>query len=265
MPAEPPPNPPPPGTPATSSDPPVSPENIAPENIGTGQLDTEAALNAPSPLTLRLLGVIFAATFIPWVGAKVACNRREGPTRPPLDLPAAELSKQPKDAALELQQRVATNHFREAAELAKGDVASELLAADARCQAEPPPCEQVRAKSQSIFTRAVVVKRGPLVAEVRAESDFGEGRVERFTMRLEPDAGRWYVVSRAPFAGALDEPVPVTPGSVSAPPGAREMSVVVTPVPSRDAPPTMLPAPAAPTPAAPTPAAPLTPAPKPAP
>jgi hypothetical protein len=233
MPAEPPPNPPPSGAPPPDAFPPVSPENI-----GTGQLETEQALNSPSPLTLRLLGVIFAATFIPWVGAKVACNRREGPTRPPLELPVAELSKQPKDAAIELQQRAATNHFREAAELAKGDVAVELLAADARCQAEPLPCEQARARSQTIFTRAVVVRRGPLVAEVRAESDFGAGRVERFTMRLEPDAGRWYVVSRAPFAGALDEPSAGAPGAAPSSPAAGEMSVVVTPVPERTSSPT---------------------------
>lgn len=257
MPAEPPPNPPPSGAPPAGGVPPVSSENIS-----TGQLETEQALNAPSPLTLRLLGVIFAATFLPWVAAKVACNGREGPTRPPLELPAAELSKQPKDAAIELQQRAASNHFREAAELAKGDVARDLLAADVRCQAEPLPCEQVRARSQTIFTRAVVVRRGPLVAEVRAESDFGAGRVERFSMRLEPDAGRWYVVSRAPFAGALDEPSAVAPGAVASAPGAGEMSIAVTPVPERTSPPTP---PAPPTSLAPSP--PLMPpsAPKPAP
>jgi hypothetical protein len=166
----------------------------------------ERELNSPTPLTLRLLAVIFIATFIPWVGAKVACNEREAPVRAPFDLPTDVLAKQPKSAALELQQRVATHQYRQAAELAKGALAEELLAADARCQAEPQPCEERRAQQGRIFTRAVLVSRGPGAARVRAETRIGE-QLERVAMLLEPDAGRWYVVSRAPFAGEIDAPV----------------------------------------------------------
>jgi hypothetical protein len=215
MSAEPPPNAPPSGStpPGAAIQPPFDDDS----------LETEEKLDAPSPLALRLLGVIFAATFIPWVGAKVACNRRDAPARPPLDLPVEVLSKQPKDAALELQQRAATNHFREAAELARGEASRELLAADARCQAEPKPCEERRARSAQIFTRAVVVRRGPLVAEARAESDLGDGQLERYAMRLEQDGGRWYVLSRTPYTGGLNDPV--TPnGSDSAESGAPNTS-----------------------------------------
>jgi len=175
---------------------------------------TERELNSPSPLTLRLLGVIFLATFLPWVAAKVACNVREAPLRQPPELPVDVLARQPKDAALELQQRAASGHYREAAELAKGDAAQELLAADARCQTDPEPCAALRAQAKEVATRAVLVGRGPLLAEARAESQVG-GKTERYVMRLEADGNRWFVTSRTPYPGDLNTPVPVinlTPG-----------------------------------------------------
>ncbi|MEO8177826.1 MAG: hypothetical protein ABI895_03240 [Deltaproteobacteria bacterium] len=169
---------------------------------------TEQELNSPNPLALRLLGVIFLGTFLPWVAAKVACNVREAPVREPPELPVDVLARQPKDAALELQQRAASGHYREAAELAKGDLAKELLDADARCQTEPKPCEALRARASDVATRAVLVGRGPLLAEARAESEV-EGKTERYVMRLEADGSRWYVTSRTPYPGDLLTPVPV--------------------------------------------------------
>ena len=186
---------------------------------------TERELNSPNPLTMKMLGVIFLGTFLPWLAAQVACNVREAPPRDPPDLPADVLSKQPKDAALELQQRAATGRYREAAELAKGDVAKELLEADARCQSDPKPCEALRAEAKQVATRAVLVGRGPLLAEARAESKLGD-KTERYVMKLEADGGRWYVTSRTPYAGDLLTPIPVinvTPGlppSIAAPGGA---------------------------------------------
>jgi hypothetical protein len=179
---------------------------------------SEQQLAAPTPLTLRLLGVMFLATFIPWAAAKAACNLREGIVRSPVDLPTDVFAKQPKGAALELQQRAATAHYREAAELAKGPVKDALLAEDARCQAEPAPCEALRAKGAHIFTRAVLVSRSATAAEVRAESTSGDS-AERFTLRLEAEAGRWYVTAREPFSGALNDPAPPAPaGTASAAP-----------------------------------------------
>lgn len=202
MPAEPPPEPPTEGTENTtpSPDPPMA--------LGGATLPrTEEELNSPTPLTLRLLGVVFIATFLPWVGAKLACNLRDAPPRPPLELAAAVLAKTPKGAALELQQRAASHRFREAAELAKGDLAGELLAADARCQAEPKPCEERRAKREQIFTRAVLATRGPSAAHVRAQTLLGDQVVEKVAMRLTQEDGRWYVVSRTPLEGEITDPV----------------------------------------------------------
>jgi hypothetical protein len=216
--------------PAEPSPEPVSPESLPPAAAGALPAAstpaahpvprTERELNSPTPLTLRLLGVIFLATFFPWVAAKVACNVREAPMREPPELPADVLARQPKDAALELQQRAASGRYREAAELAKGDAAKELLDADARCQKEPQPCAALRA--QTVATRAVLVGRGPLLAEARAESQVGD-KTERYLMRLELDGNRWYVTTRTPYPGDLNTPVPIislTPGpppSIAAP------------------------------------------------
>src|SRR6185436_12749174 len=178
MPAEPSPE----SVPADADSPAVAAE--APPATRPAVPRTEEELNSPNPLTLRLLGVIFLATFLPWVAAKVACNVREAPVRQPPELPVDVLARQPKDAALELQQRAASGEYREAAELAKGDAAKELLDADARCQREPQPCEALRARASHVATRAVLVGRGPLLAEARAESEL-DGKTERYLMRLE--------------------------------------------------------------------------------
>ena len=211
-----------PSTESASPDAGGKPAESAPKPAQPALPTTERELNSPNPLALRMLGVIFLGTFLPWAAAKVACNVREAPPRDPPDLPVDVLSKQPKDAALELQQRAASGHYREAAELAKGDAAKELLDADARCQSDPKPCEALRAKADQVATRAVLVGRGPLLAEARAESHVGD-KIERYVMKLEVDGGRWYVTARAPYPGDLLTPVPVinvTPGlpaSIAAP------------------------------------------------
>jgi len=179
---------------------------------------TERELNSPNPLTLRMLGVIFLGTFLPWAAAKVACNVREAPPRDPPELSVDVLSKQPKDAALELQQRAASGRYREAAELAKGDAAKELLDADARCQSDPKPCQALRAEANQVATRAVLVGRGPLLAEARTETKVGD-KTERYVMKLEADGGRWYVTSRTPYPGDLLTPVPVINVTPGLPPG----------------------------------------------
>jgi hypothetical protein len=201
MPAEPPPEPPTEGI----ENPTPSPEPTA---LGGATLPrTEQELNSPTPLTLRLLAVMFIATFLPWVGAKTACNLRDAPARPPLELPAAELAKTPKGAALELQQRAASSEYRQASELAKGDLVGELLAADARCQAEPKPCEERRSQRDRLLTRAVLATRGPSAAHVRAQTQLGDQVIEKVAMRLSQEDGRWYVVSRTPLTGEITDPV----------------------------------------------------------
>jgi hypothetical protein len=201
MPAEPPPE------PSVQSPLPVPAREPRAAAEARALAEAERRINSPSPLTLRLLGVVCLATLLPWLAAKVACNDRESPVRQPHDLATDVLAKTPKGAALELSQRAASGRFREAAELGRGDVARELLDADARCQSEPAPCEKLRAQAERVFTRAVVASRGPFEATARTESRVADGAPERFAMRLAQTDGRWYVVSRTPLAGEIDAPV----------------------------------------------------------
>lgn len=197
------------------------PERAAPRPTARDLADAERRLNAPTPLTLRLLGVVFVATFLPWVAAKAACNLRDSPVRQPHAPPTEGLAKNAKSAALELSQRAASGRYREAAELARGEVAAELLAADERCKAEPAPCEARRALSERVFTRAVVASRGPFEANVRTESHVADEPPERFAMRLEQADGRWFVTRRTPLEGPVD--APVAPEEVVSPIAIREV------------------------------------------
>ena len=177
--------------------------------------DAERRVNSPTPLTLRLLGVVCAATLVPWALAKAACNLRDSPVRQPHDLPTETLAKNAKSAAQELAQRAASGRFREAAELARGDAAKELLDADAGCQAEPAPCERRRSLADRVFTRAVIASRGPFEATARTESRVGDDAPERYALRLTQEEGRWYVVRRTPLEGEVD--APVSPDEVVSP------------------------------------------------
>lgn len=191
--------------------------------------EAERRIDSPTPLTLRLLGVIFVATLLPWIGAKTACNLRDSPVRQPHEPATDVTAKNAKSAALELAQRAASGRYREAAELARGDVSKELLEADARCQTEPAPCEQRRSRAEHVYTRAVVASRGPFEANVRTESRVGSDAPERFAMYLQQEDGRWYVIRRAALKGALDAPVSpeevVSPLAIREVPGAGNSSI----------------------------------------
>jgi hypothetical protein len=215
MPAEPPPE------PSQESAPTAAPAGTRWAAHAQAIAEAERRVASPTPLTLRLLGVIFVATLLPWIGAKTACNLRDSPIRQPHEPATDVISKNAKSAALELSQRAASGRYREAAELARGDVAKELLAADARCQTQPAPCEQQRSQAEHVYTRAVVASRGPFEANVRTETRVGSDPPARFAMYLQQDEGRWYVVRRAPLQGEID--APVSPEEVVSPLAIREV------------------------------------------
>ena len=221
MPAEPPPKP--------SADPPTPAAPAAVRPSAREIAEAERRIDSPNRLTLRLLGVVFLATVLPWIGAKTACNLRDSPIRQPHDLPTEVLAKNAKSAALELSQRAASGRYLEAAELARGDVPQELLEADRRCQAEPAPCQRRRERAERVFTRAVVASRGPYEANVRTESRVADDPPERFAMYLQQEDGRWFVTKRAPLEGDIDAPVRpeevVSPVAIRQVPGHGNMSL----------------------------------------
>src|SRR6188508_2025215 len=74
---------------------------------------SEAEINAPDTQTMVMLGALTAMTIILWVWAHAGCNYhppRE--TRRPRDVTTAELTREPKDAAIEFQHRLITQNYK---------------------------------------------------------------------------------------------------------------------------------------------------------
>jgi hypothetical protein len=179
----------------------------------------EAQLNSPAILTLRLLGIVSLFSLGPFLLAKLACNVSQPEPRAPFTLTTDVFARNPKAAGLELQQRVASGQFRQAAELATGDLRAELAAAELQCQTPAGPCVERRAQANQVYTRAVLLSSAGTRASVRAESRIGD-QVEVVTMEVRKEGARWYVASRAPAAGTLDSPATSAEPDVSSPASA---------------------------------------------
>ena len=179
---------------------------LDPSTDAPGLPQTEAEVNSPSPLVLRLLGVVFVASFFPWVGARVACNRRDAPLRQPSPLALEAVFRSPKSAGLEFSQRATSRGPAAAAEVARGALAAELKAEEAACTATgcPTPGE--------VHTRAVLLSRTGRRAKVRTESHFSGG-VRRWQLTVERDTGGWSVVERMRLP---DVPAPTAGGAPAA-------------------------------------------------
>src|SRR5262245_41349156 len=84
----------------------------------------EREINAPDTQTLVMMGSLAALSVVLWIFAHAGCNYhppRE--TRVPRKVSTADLTREPKDAAIELQQRLATLDYKGALEIAAGPLA----------------------------------------------------------------------------------------------------------------------------------------------
>jgi hypothetical protein len=241
---------------------------------------TEREIDAPDRLTLLLLGIMGFMTIVLWGFAKGACNYhppRE--TRRPRPVKLEELARDPKDAALEMQQRLVQYNFDGALELAVDSAESDVKKRKAECAGKVAECAEKKKKNERAATVAALLERDMGSATVRATSHTeANGKVANI-LRLERRGPTWKVISFAPDDGSFKPtqpqgmdlgqvapgvgmqmaPAPGSSGVVPAPPG------LLTAVPNDStkptAPkPTAAPKPAAPKPAAPKPAAPAPPA-----
>jgi hypothetical protein len=189
------------------------------------QLPPENQIGAPSSQTLVLLGVMAFSTLAMWGSARFACNAHPAQTRKPRDVTTAELGKDPKDAALEMQQRWNSYDFKGALELAKGPVAEELQKAEAECEKNASDCESKRkAQKDKVLATAALLTRGPGSAKVRVVSRGGATGEQTTVYALEQEGATWKVSQK----GATPDPVPAptptlapqpTPSVSVAPPG----------------------------------------------
>jgi hypothetical protein len=208
-------------------------------------LPPETSIGAPSRQTLVMLGVMALATLTMWGFAKFACNAHPAQTRKPRDVSTQELARDPKDAALEMQQRWNAYDFMGAMELAKGSMAQEIEKAQTDCEKDKAACDAKRKEvGQKTLATAVLLDRGPATAKVRVSSRGGALGEQSIVYQVEQDGSMWKVSGRTTADGprlapttsaAVPMPTLVAPPG-SAPEGARPRLRV--PRPNPGAPPT---------------------------
>ena len=224
---------------------------------------TEREIDAPDRLTLLLLGIMGFMTIVLWGFARGACNYhppRE--TRRPRAVKIEELARDPKDAALEMQQRLVQYNFDGALELSVDSAEADVKKRKTECAAKVAECAEKKKKNERAASVAALLERDMGSATVRVTSHTeANGKVANI-LRLERRGPMWKVTSFAPDDGSFKPPAPQGVELGQMPPGAMQMvpapgaSVTLTPAPPGQ--PVVDPKP--PAPAAPKP----TPAPKPA-
>jgi hypothetical protein len=158
---------------------------------------TEAEIDSPKPLTLWLLGVMTSATLVMWGSARLACNYRGDPPKPAPQLSTAALARTPKDAAIELAQRWATQNFSGALELSKGRLAEEIQQEKRKaCGSNEAACKQKSEQlAASVLSRGVLLSQDTTSALVRVTSTLPSGS-KTVLLRMEPDGAIWKGVER---------------------------------------------------------------------
>jgi hypothetical protein len=165
---------------------------------------TEAEIDAPDRLTLSMLGVMALVTIVLWLFARVGCNYhppRE--TRRPRVVKTEELARDPKDAALEMQQRLLQLDYAGALELAKGEAASAVEKAKSDCAARAQACAMDKKRHEkTVESTAALLERSPTVATTRVTSVTPGGK-QVSILKLEREGSIWKVVSRVPDDGSF--------------------------------------------------------------
>ncbi len=207
---------------------------------------TEAEVDSPSKQTVGMLGILGLMTLVMWALARGGCNYHPPKeTRVPRKVTTEDLARNPKDAAVELQQRLLTHNYSGALELATGDAAIFVEKDKAACDAA---CLSTRkALEQTVLTSAVILDQSPLGTTARVTSVLPRGS-KTYLMRLlradavwkatelKPDtgvplpfpSGEPPITPAAPFAPA---PSSVAPASNSSDPARASKSASVAPSP----------------------------------
>ncbi len=188
---------------------------------------TEKEINSPEPQTLVMLGVVALMTLIMWGTARFACNAHPAQTVKPREVSTRELARDPKDAAVELEQRWATKRYGAALELATGGLVTELTKDKKACDANKKACAAESKKlSAEVLTTGEMLSREPAGAVVRVTSSGGPGGKQSYLIHLGFDGTIWKADSRKPATGAAmavpsgSAPAMPVPGASAAPAGS---------------------------------------------
>jgi len=172
---------------------------------------TEEEIDSPSKQTLGMLGILGIMTIVMWAFARGGCNYHPPKeSRTPRVVTTADLAHDPKNAAMEVQQRWLTHNFDGALELASGNAAADLKADKAACDAA---ClGQRKALADKVLTVADVLDANLSSATVRVTSSGLPGGAKTFLYRLERTDAIWKATDRAPDNGVL----PTSPADLKA-------------------------------------------------
>ena len=208
---------------------------------------TEEEIDSPTKQTVGMLGILGIMTVIMWALARGGCNYHPPKeTRVPRQVTTDELARDPKNAAVELQQRWLTHDFTGALELATGDVATQVQADKAACDAA---ClAQRKDLAAKVLTSAVILDANMMGANARVTSVGLPGGPKVFLMRMERADTIWKASARKadngeplpplPAMNPHEVPLPMSPVGSSSPAGsASAPSLHLIPPASGHAPP----------------------------
>jgi hypothetical protein len=191
---------------------------------------TESEINAPDRLTLVALGFMGLVTLVLWGFARGACNYhppRE--TRRPRPVKIEELARDPKDAAMALQQRLLHLDFAGAAEVATGEALAAVEKAKADCMTKPQDCAMQRKnREKHVFSTPAVLDRQPASAVVRITSQV-LGKTEANLLHVDRVGQMWKVSRRLPDDPNYKPQGPLPMGLQLLPPGSPEGATSAAP------------------------------------
>jgi hypothetical protein len=191
---------------------------------------TESEINAPDRLTLVALGFMGVVTLVLWGFARGACNYhppRE--TRRPRAVKIEELARDPKDAAMELQQRLLRLDFAGAAEVATGEALAAVEKAKTDCMAKPQDCAMQRKnREKHVLSSPALLDRQPASAVVRVTSTV-LGKTEANLLHVERAGQMWKVSRRLPDDPSYKPQGPLPMGLQLLPPGSPEGATSAAP------------------------------------
>ncbi|MEI9953411.1 MAG: hypothetical protein WDO74_31645 [Pseudomonadota bacterium] len=180
---------------------------------------TEEEIDSPSKMTVGMLGVLGLLTVIMWALARGGCNYHPPKeTRVPREVTTEDLARDPKNAAIELQQRWLTHDFAGAAALATGDVAQQLQRDQAACNAA---ClAEKKSLAEKVLTSAVILDANMMGATARVTSVGLPGGPKVFLLRMERAESIWKATLRKPDDGTALPPLPASPHDLPFSPAA---------------------------------------------
>lgn len=165
---------------------------------------TEQEVNVPDRQTLWMLGSLTFLGITLWVFAHAGCNYhppRE--TRRPRAVTTADLTREPKDAAIEFQQRLLTHNYEGALEIAASKSAGKdwigrIEQQRKSCEADRAACDRQKQESQGAITMGILLERSPTSAKVRVITHRVPGGPKKYLALVERDSGAWKITAHVP-------------------------------------------------------------------